>query len=84
MSEMVERVARAMAVSRGFPPDELLGCGAKNGQAIWRAYEEYARAALEAMREPTEAMKRLFCSARPESPRTVWHEVIDAALGEGR
>lgn len=39
-----------------------------------------ARAAIEAMREPTETMKRVFSSARPESPRTVWHETIDAAL----
>lgn len=44
-------------------------------------YRGFADAALAAMREPTEAMKREFY-VRPESPEAVWHAVIDAAKSE--
>lgn len=45
MSEMIERVARAICDASHDNPDP-----------DWRAYEHLARAAIEAMREPTEAM----------------------------
>lgn len=70
MSEMVERVARAIVSETDGAPFQL-----SLGVALG-----VARAAIEAMREPTEEMKAVFCSARPETPKTVWHETIDAAL----
>jgi hypothetical protein len=49
---MVERVARAICVSEGaVDPD-----GSFEGVAHWERYDAEARAAIEAMREPTEAM----------------------------
>jgi hypothetical protein len=50
MSEMVERVAKAICVSEGaVDPD-----GSFEGVAHWERYAAEARAAIEAMREPTE------------------------------
>jgi hypothetical protein len=68
MSEMVEKVARAIRAGRGcgneFPcpfcewgPDELTEQFDETG-CIW-----LARAAIEAMREPTEAMARAYKTA---------------------
>lgn len=48
MSEMVERVAKAIAKARG-------GWHADEGQ--WRSCEDEARAAIEAMREPSMTME---------------------------
>lgn len=80
MSEMVERVAQAIA-------------GALK-QAYWEREEPTdddhlaaARAAIEAMREPTEAMWAKGTGARlDESPSThkVWREMIDEALRNPR
>lgn len=50
MSEMVERVARALMVER-FKPDDPGTAGLP-----WTVFERDARAAIAAMREPTEAM----------------------------
>jgi hypothetical protein len=49
MSEMVERVARAICEAERMNPDDKLGG--------WRHWQDAARAAIEAMREPTEAMR---------------------------
>lgn len=80
MSEMVERVARAIAETRAY------GVG-------WE--ERLARAAIAAMREPTEAMQvaegidTLGCKARlgeyldDWDAAGVWQAMIDAALAEG-
>lgn len=68
MSEMIERVARAMqAVSRpNVDPDQLTpgprGMEAIGSFKVWMLYEPMARAAIEAMREPTQAMLE---AARP-------------------
>lgn len=47
MSEMVERVARALAKKDEFPAE------------FWLEFIEPARAAIEAMREPTGPMKEV-------------------------
>ena len=49
MSEMIERVARALATAEG-----------ENPNSTWMFYENKSRAAVEAMREPTEEMKAAF------------------------
>jgi hypothetical protein len=76
MTEMIERVARAMC-------DERCDWGCRFVREYWITA---ARAAIEAMREPTDAMLefRLFfgsgeaCQWAPH----VWRAMIDAALGE--
>lgn len=62
MSEMVERVARAICASENEDPDRVNlfrpptpGCDENTRN--WMAYRDQARAAISAMREPTEAMK---------------------------
>jgi hypothetical protein len=74
---MVSRVAKRIYEKRN-------GAGCKPWGRLPPAHRDPylgdAMAAIEAMREPTEEMKRVFSSARPDSPKTVWHETIDAAL----
>ncbi len=67
MSEMVERVAKAIANN-----SNLYGCDPKN----------IARAAIEAMREPTEAMEKAVSGDEhiDQDPRYYWPLMIDAAL----
>ena len=93
MSEMVERVAEAayakcMANSANLlplPPDlEVLVNEppwselAEQFKVHWR---EIARAAIEAMRKPTEAMvEGAWMSATAEDAAGVWRDMIDKAL----
>lgn len=57
--EMVERVARAMAIALGGDPDHCaFGSGSSDGglqchRRLWEEYLPHARAAIRAMREPT-------------------------------
>lgn len=72
MSEMVERVAKRLYEkihSSPIPPNwgMVVGLG---GQHVWL---DLARAAIEAMREPTEAM-------RPAQTKEIWQIMIDEAL----
>jgi hypothetical protein len=81
MSEMVERVARALCRSAalGDPGQAYI-------DANWPNYSTAARAAIEAMREPTEAMIGAGRGALPnfcpeDSDALVcWQDMIDAAL----
>ena len=77
MSEMVERVARAICESEKMNPDDKLGG--------WIHWVNAARAAIEAMREPTDEM---LSAMEPWSRVTghhklVWGAGVDAALGKG-
>lgn len=74
MDEMIERVAKALADHRGVPIDE------RRSDAI---------AAIEAMREPTDEMKRsggeyIFADDfnTDSLAGSVWEGMIDAALGK--
>ncbi|MBO9624186.1 MAG: hypothetical protein J7500_15870 [Sphingomonas sp.] len=91
MSEMVVRVARAIATYA-------------NGSAdMWENWQEEARAAIEAMREPDKHMIDAGITAAGEvedwprdtdgsyradtpsdMPKPVWHAMIDAALQPDR
>lgn len=87
MTSMIERVARAIdpcAWDVMTHDDGCPDCRAAREQARGRA-----RAAIEAMREPTEEMVRMGMTALPNSTpgrhqKTgwVWDAMIDAALKE--
>lgn len=72
-NEMIERVARAIADANMEDYDELK-----------ELHDALARAAIAAMREPTEAMEREYFNAltgnRREVGRKVYRAMIDAAL----
>lgn len=65
MSEMVEKVARAICRASGEDP---------------YAWDSIARAAIEAMREPSEAMVAVCFSDGDAGP--IWRDMINAALAE--
>ena len=94
MSEMVERVARAVAaadwraeIDEASEPERWLEAAIAydltNDNGRFR-YDEIARAAIEAMREPTEAMidagYAVGYSPDPLPTDLVWRAMIDAAL----
>lgn len=77
-SEMVEQVARAIKRARALPGTNPV---ARLSDVDRRA----ARAAIEAMREPTEAMLDAACQAdgsrRPNPEALIhWQAMIDTAL----
>ena len=76
MSEsMVERVGRAIA-----------NADMEDYMEFFQRYDAMARAAIEALREPTEAMVKsgsaIHCQEY-EAP-IIWQDMIDAALGQSR
>lgn len=69
MSEMVERVARAIAEDQDGMED------------YWDAYVNAARAAIAAMREPTDKMiEASLDDAWTAHTRQLYQRMIDAAL----
>lgn len=85
---MIERVARALCVERGQDPDYSPPDCTPN----WLEHVSDARAAIEAMREPTDGMVDVCdeidngnCEgiAVGSTGRDVWHAMIRAAL-DGR
>lgn len=105
--EMVERVARAICRARGLNPDEVtMGSGGYGVnpqgrvtitneiyQRRWHLSTGEARAAIQAMREPTSWMAERASEdalgvnvyehtreADEARPREVWRVMIDAAL----
>ena len=101
MSEdMVERVARALCAffHRGRPgaADDITPIGFGPPQPWgprWKLYEDLARAALEAMREPSDAFLALVAERMHDArfsrsgetypvPRNFLRAVVDAALSE--
>ncbi|WP_333900838.1 hypothetical protein [Agrobacterium pusense] len=98
MSEMIERVARAIAENPPYQRTEYR----ENGPVIVRDFERTARAAIEAMRVPTEAQLEaaeeivvgyddfacgdgniyLGIPGYPQKASDVWSALIDAALKE--
>lgn len=76
MSTMVERVARAMAEVNDHHQEFAIG-------DFRDAYMDQARAAIEAMREPTEAMVDSCGNGEcAKWARGAWANYIDAALQE--
>lgn len=77
MSEMVERVARAIAGEAFAESHE------GDAESEWQKVKHLARAAIEALREPTEEMEWLGDDAHDPHVRNaseIWQTMIDAAL----
>lgn len=76
---MVERVARAI-MRDDFEGDDMWN---SSGRLLRDSYLKNARAAIEAMREPTEGMAGAGNSlGHEEAPSTYYEAMIDAALAE--
>ena len=90
MSEMVERVARALCESNGSDPDALHFQipDDEYQEPAWKAYVFEARAAIEAMREPDDEMVEAACQATfipvsltgEQTHRLGYRAMLDAAL----
>lgn len=88
---MVEKVAKAICVALGdFPDAELTYEGKPIGPA-WKRYNDAARAALEALRVPSDEMVKAWCDEWHEGVGTIYLDelmrrghaaAITAALGE--
>ena len=78
MGEMIERVARAITVAEGDDPDGGTGSLLNEGEVWWQHRIPQARAAIEAMREPTKEISAMsYCADNAEN---LWPAMIDAAL----
>lgn len=82
-SEMIERVARAIfATGDDIPEADFVYHSFEDSRTSWEAL---ARAAIAAMREPTEEQYDALCATdkmwRELTSRIVWQTYIDAALG---
>ena len=73
MTTMIERVARAIAASVYSEAGVEL---------MWKCYMDKARAAIEAMREPTAGMVSSVTIDHIEDVEEFWGALIDAALKE--
>jgi hypothetical protein len=94
MSEMIERVARALAANSDFAQMTMATVEAREVYAgnVWRMFVPKARVAIEAMREPTEAMldaardvtngQAFFANYPRKIDAMVHRSMIDAALGQ--
>ena len=86
MSEMVERVARAMCAAAEDDWDWSVfyivdaNDTAETGREVYR---DMARATIEAMREPTDAMLLADPRREMDLSEESWEAMIDAALKEG-
>jgi len=67
--EMIERVAKAIAEAP-----------LKQSDTIDQDYATMARAALEAMREPTEAIRQIKTMSISYGAEDIWRTMIDEAL----
>jgi hypothetical protein len=89
MSEMIERVCRALCSEWAVDPDGTEGFLLESaplvpdkGEPNWTGYEPLARAVIEAMREPTEAMTDAGWRRIDERDDAAenWRLMIDEAL----
>lgn len=71
MSEMIERVAIAIRVARMGPEREWHTIN----EELREEYRRYARAAIEAMREPSSSMLKAAFVAMNETPGGEWRRM---------
>ena len=85
---MIERVARAILKRRFYDcePDMYVDLDwffwvmENESGDIWSDAQDEARAAIEAMREPTEAMRAARFRVRGRGGQAEWEAMIDQAL----
>lgn len=59
MNEIIERAARAICTTFGYDPDKDDEVGlCEPGDVNWNMFEDHARAVLQAIREPNEAIRQ--------------------------
>lgn len=88
--DMIERVARAICAKEYEDPNELTNSYPDGPMyPVWKDFEWCAKAAIQALREPTEAMVEAFdtdvdawISEKIEDPMHLYKVMIDAALKE--
>lgn len=91
MTNIIEKVAAALCEAN-LGDDPYAACtlaGAENSKG-WEQWVDEARAAIEAMREPTEKMEAAADDLNPGSnlpyepgsPKKVWQAMIDHMLAE--
>jgi hypothetical protein len=85
MSEMIERVAKAIDTVLGDDHESLsieMGCGSLSKEMRAEAMAKAARAAIEAMREPTDAMVDIDSIIMLPTKKNyrIWQAMIDEAL----
>ena len=91
MTDMIERVARALCVSDVTPPDRPVSC--LDNTPLWELHKKAARAAIAAMRYCTPAMLDAGSGAHPAGGyvrgtllsdiiEAEWWAMVDAALEE--
>jgi len=78
MSEMVERVARAIALAS--LDDETRAVVDPETWPVANSYYDMAIAAIEAMRMPTKEMEGTYLVAGGLAAEDLWPAMIDAAL----
>ena len=80
MSEMIERVARTLCmqlqIDEGFSAESAARAATSN---MWKNYRNAARMAIEAMREPTQAMLQALNNCGGDTD-AIWPAMIDEAL----
>lgn len=88
-NEVIERVARAICLQfnldDGYADNSVLRGSIEMG--MWRNHVSQARAAIAAMREPSEAMVSAGQEeelSRTEDVKAIFSAMIDAALNEPR
>ena len=79
-NEMIERVARVLVKVNFNDPDKAVDFGMTGFNFMWQLYIKDAKAAIEAMREPTEEMRKV---CRFEFAEVDYPAMIDAALKDG-
>ncbi|MGW9332726.1 hypothetical protein [Bosea sp. NPDC055594] len=90
MTSMIERVARAICIATGLEPDRKNrssdeGDGTAPHDLAWHAFQPEARAAILAMREPSDAMlsdRVIREHGYAGDIDLVWHALIDLALAD--
>lgn len=88
MDTMIERVARAIAEIHwrsgpGFVGElNTYATAEEYSEGSWPMYRPQATAAIEAMREPTEAMENAAITYGDSPILLTYEAMIDAALGE--
>lgn len=85
MSEMIERVAKALSIADGNHPDAR--SNDEDEHPMWTLYLGDARAAIEAMREPTGNMldagwEHTGDPCWKENVADAWRAMVNVALGQ--